>query len=286
MLRILITGATGGIGMALSKALTTEGHEVVAVRDADLRIEDPAYFDQFDKPEKIDVVYHLAAATFVPKSWETPADFIKVNVLGTTHVLEFCRMYHIQLVFASSYAYGIPEYLPIDESHPVSAANPYGLSKIMAEELCEFYGQNFDLSYVIVRPFNVFGTLKNKTLLIPEIIEQIQDGESVHVRDLTPKRDYIYIDDLINFFVAVGGRTNNQIYNIGTGQSYSVEEIIGICQNVWETHLPVYSDNEGRKNEIPDTCCDISKAKKDFNWTPKYSFEEGIRALKERMENY
>ena len=285
MRRIHITGGSGSIGSELSKAILSEGDELILSKDASLRIEEPAYFEQLENPEEIDVVYHLAAASFVPKSWESPQDFVKVNVLGTTHVLEFCRKYNIQLVYVSSYAYGIPQYLPIDEQHPVSAANPYGLSKIMAEQLCEFYGNNFDLSYIIVRPFNVYGTLKNKAMLIPEIIQQIMDGEEVAVKDLVPKRDYVFIDDLIDFLVNIKGETNNQVYNIGSGNAYSVAEIIDTCQNVWGTNLPIKSENIERKNEIPETRCDRSKALKDFGWKPKFSFQEGVKAIKERMQN-
>jgi UDP-glucose 4-epimerase len=284
MLKIHITGANGGIGTQLSMALAAEGNELVKSKNATLRIEDPAYFDQFDDPNSIDIIYHLAALSFVPKSWEQPANFIKVNVLGTTHVLEFCRKNSIQLVYISSYAYGIPQYLPIDEKHPVSAANPYGLSKIMGEELCEFYGNNYDISYTIVRPFNVYGSLSNKALLIPEVIAQIKEGSSIQVKDLTPKRDHVFIDDLITFLALVKHKMNNQVYNVGSGISHSVAEIIETCQRVWGTNLPVTSEKVARKNEIPETLCSIDKAKADLGWEPQFNFEQGIQAIKSRME--
>lgn len=285
MLKVLVTGANGNIGSELAKALLKEGNELINVPDSSKRIEDGAYFEGLSNPDEIDVLYHLAAASFVPKSWEDPAAFIKANVLGTTQVLEFCRKHHIRMVYVSSYAYGIPQYLPIDEEHSVSAANPYGLSKIMGEDLCRFYGDNYNVEYAILRPFNVYGTLKNKALLIPEIIEQIKSANEIRVKDLRPKRDYIFIDDLIDLLVRIKDHTTNQVYNAGSGESYSVAEIIQTCQEVWGTDLPVYSEETERKNEIPDTRCDMSKVKKELGWTPQFSFKEGIKEIKQRIEN-
>jgi UDP-glucose 4-epimerase len=284
MLKIHITGANGGVGKALSEALTQNGAQLIPAKNNALRIQEDAYYEQFDNPEEIDLIYHLAAISFVPDSWENPARFIEINVLGTTKVLEFCRKNNIRLVYVSSYAYGTPQYLPIDENHPVSASNPYGLSKIMGEELCTFYGNHYDLSYLIVRPFNVFGMQSNK-LLIAEIIAQLEQGESVKVQDLTPKRDCVFIDDLIRFLVLAGENTNNQIYNVGSGESYSVAEVIEICQNVWETNLPVHSAEITRKNEIPETLCNNHKAKTELGWEPEFTFKEGIMAIKNRRAN-
>jgi len=285
MPKVFITGANGGIGQRLKLALETNGNKVIMPSNSEVRIEDPAYFDGIESPEQIEVLYHLAALSFVPKSWENPADFIRVNVLGTTQVLEFCRKYHIKMVYVSSYAYGIPDYLPIDENHPVSAANPYALSKIMGEDLCRFYGKNYGVNYTIVRPFNVYGSIDNKALLIPEIIEQIRFGSEIKVQDLTPKRDYVFIDDFIRFLVQVQLDDSNEIYNIGSGISHSVAELIEICQTVWGTDLPVLSNDIIRQNEIPETLCDAFKAKKRLGWEPEFSLEDGIRMMKTRIES-
>jgi nucleoside-diphosphate-sugar epimerase len=285
MLNIHITGASGSIGSALSAALTQKGALLIPAKNKTLRIQDAAYFQQFDNPEAIDLIYHLAAASFVPDSWDNPAHFMKVNVMGTTNVLEFCRKHNIRLVYVSSYAYGAPQYLPMDEKHPVSAANPYGLSKLIGEDLCTFYGSHYDLAYTIIRPFNVYGTLKNTKLLIPEIIAQIEAGKSIKVKDLSPKRDYIFIDDLIQLLLLAGENTNNEVYNAGGGESFSVGDIVEICQVVWGTKFKVESAKVTRKNEIPETLCNNEKAKSELGWTPQFSFQEGIAAIKKRRAN-
>ena len=285
MARILITGITGTIGKELEKGLLLNGHEVIGDATNSKRIQHKGYFESIDHSATIDVVYHLAAKSFVPDSWEQPADFIETNVLGTNRVLEFCRKHTIKIILVSSYAYGIPKYLPIDEKHPVAAANPYGLSKLMGEELCQFYGRHFNVPYTIIRPFNVYGTAGNKKLLIPEIIEQIESGERIQVKDLLPKRDYIFIDDLIDLLIQALKDDKNAIYNAGSGEALSVAEVIETCQRVWQSNLPVTSAKVTRQNEIPETCADMRFVKEKLNWQPNYSFEQGIRKMKERIKN-
>ncbi len=283
MQTIFITGHRGDIGSLLKQKLEQKGHQVVVQNNHLLRLEDGNYFEDVPNPENIDVLFHLAAKTFVPLSWEKPDEFIKSNVLGTSKVLEFCRVNNIKLIYISSYAYGIPQYLPIDENHSVLSVNPYALSKNMAEELCVFYGKNYNLKYNIIRPFNIFGSLKNKSLLIPEIIEQIKHKDAIKVKDLTPKRDYLFIDDAIEFFIISMNKFTNDIYNLGSGQSYSVKQIVDTCQQVWGTQLPVYSSNTVRKNEIPETIANINKAKNVFEWKPKYNLLTGLELLKQRL---
>jgi nucleoside-diphosphate-sugar epimerase len=282
---IFITGSRGDIGSRLKAGFISLGHKVRGSENETLRIENKDYFDAIDNPESIDVLYHLAAISFVPLSWDNPSDFIKINVLGTSNVLDFCNTYNIKLVYISSYAYGIPQYLPIDENHPVLSVNPYALSKNMGEQLCEFYGKNFQLSYNIIRPFNVFGSLKNKSMLIPEIIDQIIEGENVKVKDLVPKRDYIFIDDVIDFLMISKSKFTNDVYNLGSGLSYSVKEIIDTCQKVWGTDIEVVSAQVTRKNEIPETISNMAKVKNVFNWSPKFNLEEGLIVMKDKIEN-
>ncbi len=284
MEKIFITGHRGDVGSLLKVQLEEKGNNVICQYNKELRIENNDFFETIKNPKSIDILYHLAAITFVPLSWEKPAEFIKVNVLGTTNVLEFCRVNDIKLIFVSSYAYGIPQYLPIDENHPVLSVNPYALSKNMGEKLCDFYGKNYDLKYNIIRPFNIFGSLKNKKMLIPEIIEQITLEKTIKVKDLEPKRDYVFINDVLDFLVYSKSKFTNDIYNLGSGVSYSVEEIIATCQKVWGTKLHVVSEKSIRKNEIPETVSNINKAKYVFNWEPVFSLEDGLRVMKEQLK--
>lgn len=283
MSKVFVSGATGGIGTHLVKYLKSKGHEIFLPKNRSLRLEDPNYFDLEIDPSEIDVFYHLAGKCAVQESWETPVDYIQTNVVGTAKALEFCRKNQIKLVYMSSYMYGIPEKLPISEEANISVLNPYALSKYQGEELCEFYGRHYGLSYSIVRLFNLYGNGVNQTTLISEIVNQIMAGNAIRVKDLSPKRDYLYISDLLHFLEIVADDSTNEIYNLGSGTSYSVQEVISICQKVWETNLEVICEEVNRKNEIPDTICDYSKAHKNLGWQPKVTFEEGIKRMKENL---
>jgi nucleoside-diphosphate-sugar epimerase len=284
MSKIFISGATGGMGIQLVKHLKSKGHEIVLPKNPSIRLEDPSYFDVAIDPSEIDVFYHLAGKCAVQQSWETPVDYFQTNVVGTAKALEFCRQNQIKLVYMSSYMYGVPEKLPISEQAKISVLNPYALSKYQGEELCEFYGRHYGLSYSIVRLFNLYGAEGSQTTLIAEIVRQIIAGKAIHIKDLSPRRDYLYISDLLNFLELVGTDSSNEIYNLGSGISYSVADVVSICQEVWETNLEVICEEVNRKNEIPETVCDYSKAQKQLGWRPKISFQEGIKLMKENLQ--
>ena len=278
-LKILITGATGFIGGRLVQMLKKLGHQVFELGRADGDIADPATFGRF-RDSQLDFVFHLAGRTFVPDSWREPADFQRVNAMGTINVLELCRVTRAPLTFISSYLYGMPVSLPMPETHRIDPNNPYALSKLMAETACEFYARYFDVPVTVIRPFNIYGIGQKPHFLIPEIIDQTKKGQTIHVKDLTPRRDYLYLDDLIDGLLrTLRNPSGYRIYNFGYGSSISVKQIIDVIQSVAETALDVVDDGQPRKNEIPDVYADISKARRDLDWRPKYSFEDGIREI-------
>ena len=181
-------------------------------------------------------------------------------------------------MFLSSYLYGNPESLPIRETAPIITPNPYALSKKLAEDVCRFYSSSFGLSIAILRPFNVFGPGQSDRFIIPSIIRQVLGGREVKVEDLEPRRDYIYVRDLVLAIrKALSSNAPLSICNIGSGESYSVAEIIQMIQDALGSHLPVHSGNSRRKDEIMNTIADVSAAAKLFGWAPKWSFAQGIR---------
>jgi len=274
MSNILVTGANGFIGSHLSKKLKELSHNVTELTSNSGDISDK---DTLSKLTQVDVVIHLAARSFVPDSWEEPSSFMSTNVTGTHNVLEYCRKFSTPLIFVSAYLYGVPERLPVKESDPVLANNPYALSKHLAEQLCEFYASYWALPITVIRPFNVYGPAQRSEFLIPEIIAQVKSGNEVRVRDLNPKRDYVYIDDLIDALIkSLDISEGYNVINIGSGISYSVGELIDIIQKVSGTKLPVYSKQVERKHEITDVYADINQAKDLLDWIPCYSLEDGI----------
>lgn len=279
MKQILVTGAAGFIGRRLSQALRQAGHQVVELTSADGDIADPATLERLGGTE-MDFVFHLAGRTYVPDAWREPADFQRVNVMGTLNVLELCRTRGIPLTYVSAYVYGIPARLPISEDDRAVPNNPYALSKLMAESLCHFYAGSFDIPVTIIRPFNIYGPGQKKHFLIPEIVAQVEAGQSIHLKDLTPRRDYVYLDDLVDaLMLTMEPESGCRVFNIGSGSSLSVAEIAEAIQSVAGTSLPVVSEEQPRANEISDVYADIGRAGNELHWRPRHSFEAGIRKM-------
>ena len=279
MSKILITGATGFIGRALSVKLKAQGHSVELISSADGDIASRETLAKFALQD-IAHVFHLAGKTFVPDSWDDPLAFCQTNVLGTINVLEFCRKRHIPMTYVSAYVYGHPDTLPIREDSAVRPSNPYALTKRLAEEACEFYAIAYDLPVTTIRPFNVYGIGQGANFLIPSIIHQALFEPQIVVKDLQPKRDYVYLEDLLTALLVTLGRSiGYNIYNIGSGNSLSVKEVIDVIQDVAGTHKEIICDNVVRANELMDVVADISKAENDFGWHPEYTFRAGIESI-------
>jgi nucleoside-diphosphate-sugar epimerase len=286
MKNVLVTGSKGFIGAVLTKKLDSLGHKVFNfdIHDGDITAKDS--LEKFKK-QNITNVIHLAGKTFVPESWSDPWNFYHVNMMGTITAMEFCRKTGARITYISSYLYGKPDYLPVDELHPLKVYNPYNHSKNLADDICRFYRDNFQLDVVVLRPFNAYGPGQQERFIIPEIIKQVLDPgiEKIEVIDLRPKRDYIYVDDLVEAMV-LSMNAPQGIYNVGSGCSVSVEEIIKVVFELTGIRKPYFSKTHGRPNEIFDLYADITKITKVFNWQPVTSFRDGIasciNALKQK----
>jgi GDP-4-dehydro-6-deoxy-D-mannose reductase len=276
---MLVSGAGGFIGSALVVRLQALGHNVIALDTRDGDIAEWQTLARFEQ-EEFRHVFHLAGKTFVPDSWENPQAFCRTNVQGTINVLELCRKKRLPLTYVSAYVYGHPERLPIAENSPVKPSNPYALTKRLAEEACEFYAQAYDLPVTMLRPFNVYGIGQAENFLIPTIINQALHAEKIVVKDLSPKRDYVHLDDLLSALLAtLGGPQGCHVYNVGAGHSLSVAEVIDIVQEAAGTDKEIISDNVVRPNELMDVVADISKTEIELGWRPQISFRAGIESI-------
>ncbi|WP_419770597.1 MAG: NAD-dependent epimerase/dehydratase family protein [Candidatus Marinarcus sp.] len=285
MKSILVTGANGFIGSALIENLESFGFNVIKFNSSDGDISNYIFLKEYENTD-IYHIFHLAAKTFVPDSWENPLEFYKTSVLGTGQILELCRHKNIPLTFVSAYLYGLPEQLPITEDATIKSNNPYAHSKYLAEELCRFYSEYYNVKVTIARPFNIYGKNQKDMFLIPYIIKQVLNDEVIKVKDLYPKRDYIYLDDLISGLIkTLDNEKQFSVYNFGSGEELSVQEIIDIIQKIAPTNKEVISENQERQNEIMNVVADIKKANYDLNWKPTFSFEDGITEILKDMKN-
>ncbi|HEV3209098.1 MAG TPA: NAD(P)-dependent oxidoreductase [Chthoniobacterales bacterium] len=272
--RILVTGASGFIGSHLTSALIAKGYRVVPhsrwsgdIASCELDFDDVGH------------VFHLAARTFVPESWNNPLSYYRVNLLGTVNVLEFCRAHNASLTLMSSYVYGRPARLPISEDEPLQAFNPYSHTKILAEEASRYYQEQFHVPVTIIRPFNIYGPGQDRRFLIPKILTQAVNPQlgSIVVSDLRPRRDFIFVSDLVDLLIRTAFRSQGGVFNAGSGSSFSVNEAIEIV-NAW---LPapkqVLAEGSMRPDEVFDVVADISRTREEFDWNPRTAFRDGLR---------
>jgi len=278
MKTIAVTGSSGFIGKHLLNVLKGVYKSVIEL-DIDKGFNLLLKKDVRRVP-KFDVIIHLAAKSFVPQSFKIPWEYYLQNYTLTLNVLELARKNHAKVVFFSSYLYGTPDYLPINETHPIKPHNPYAQSKLICEKLCEGYNRDFNVPVIIYRPFNIYGPGQNSSFLIPNIIEQLKTGE-ILLKDPRPKRDFIYVTDVVKAVINAieYDKTNFELFNLGYGKSYSVNEIVSTIQEVSRIRARVTFSNEVRQGEVLETVADISKLFAVFNWMPTTDFKEGIKKI-------
>ena len=276
--RVLVTGGSGFVGRMLVRSLRDAGAEIYAPERGVLDVSAAGSFDGFSA----DWVIHLAGRTYVPASWSDPADFYRVNVLGTVNVLDYCWRTQAKLIYVSGYCYGLPETLPIAETAPLKPNNPYAFSKSAAEQACRFFFEHLQTSVMIVRPFNIYGPGQPANFLIPRIVEQAVNPAvaEIVVRDDTPKRDYVHVDDVIGAIESL--RRNPRpgaTFNIGSGVSYSVAEVARMVCTAAGVSKPVVSRGNRRVNDIPDVIADITVIRQVAGWSPTIALPEGLRGV-------
>lgn len=280
MARVLVTGAGGFVGRRLQAALRGGEHEVVALTRADGDIRNPK---TFSKLKTCAHVFHLAASSSVAESWKDPAACYETNVIGTARVIDYCRRTGATLTFVSTYLYGAPDRLPIDEEAEVRPRNPFEVSKLLAEGLCRFHSQTTGQPAYIIRPFDLYGPGQHPESLTSRLIAQARAGERIIVEDLAPRRDYLYIDDFISGLMATMMPSEGcRVFNFGAGHSYSVREVVATIQQAAGTDLPVACENGNGPHEIEEVRADYRRARQELYWNPSTPFARGI---KQTLEN-
>ena len=274
-MKIAITGANGFIGKNLIPFLKIHKYEIILIdnyiRDKNINVN-----DSLDIIPDFDFLIHLASKNFVPESFEKPELFFANNINSTLTCLEITRKKKAKFIFISSYVYGTPIYLPIDEMHQVAPANPYSWSKLIGENLCESYFKDFGVPCLIIRPFNIYGNGQNEQFIIPSIINQSKSGNII-LNDPRPKRDFLNIKDFLTAILSIikCDFNNFEIFNLGYGQSFSIQDIIDIIK-IEMPNVNVQYKNIERKGEVLDTICNANKFRNKFKWEPRINFSNEI----------
>ncbi len=277
---VAVTGSSGFLGSHLLPMLRQQGFEVIAIsRGNGFDICNPASLQNLPP---FNAIVHLAAKTFVPDSYNHTAEFLSSNINGTLHALELCKKNKARFVYASSYVYGPPAYLPVDENHPVNLWNPYAAGKIIGEQLCQTYSKEFKLPVDILRIFNIYGPGQNPTFVIPKIINGVMEGR-LDLETGTPKRDFVYVADVCKAILSClnvePGNVLANIYNVGTGDSHSVNQLVELAKKLCGKMAEVTFNAGTRPVEVPDVRANFAKIKVDRNWQPSVSLEEGMQRI-------
>ena len=266
------------MGRPLCNRLRESGREVRSLdRQSGIDVTD---WDQLSRVERCDVVYHLAAVTGTEAALARPREAYRTNIMGTLNLLEYCRIQKARrLVFASTYVYGQPRYLPVDEDHPVNPGNLYAQSKVIGETLCRQYYEDFGVSVVILRIFNPYGPGQQGNFLIPTILNQLRHQGKVLLRDPAPRRDFIYVQDVVDAFVKAGRYTGSEfaIFNVASGKSYSVAEVVEKIRHLHGGPFEVVYAGPSRLFEIADCVGAVERSRLGLGWEAAIDIDAGLR---------
>lgn len=289
-MKILVTGHNGLIGSSLVEKLQTENIVFTNNSRNGHRIDvlDKTHLEDL---ENLDMIIHLASKTSISDSISNPYDTYYTNVVGTLNILEYARKNSIKnIINVSTYLYGNPQYIPIDENHPLCPHTPYNKSKMISENLCKNYSVDYNLNIVTLRPFYVYGP-SHKSSFLPMVIRKVFDNEKIILSNKNIHRDFLFVDDFVNLISRIMANfpVGYNVYNVGYGKSYPLEEVVKIVESITKKKIFVEYDYSLRPNDILEMVADIGKARELFNWKPTIDIQEGIRLTIERyskmMEN-
>jgi UDP-glucose 4-epimerase len=225
----------------------------------------------------VDVVIHLAALSDIVPSITDPENYLSTNIVGTMNVLESMRFYNVKKIVyaASSSCYGIPKKYPTKENESIDTRYPYAFSKNIGEQLIQHWSKVYNINYISLRLFNVYGT-RSRThgaygAALGIFLRQKISGKAYTVvGDGNQKRDFVYVSDVCNaFFQSIISKKKNLILNIGYGKPHSVNYLTKLLGGP-KIFIPK------RPSEPDITHADIKRAIKFIKWRPKITLEEGI----------
>jgi dTDP-glucose 4,6-dehydratase len=315
--KILVTGADGFIGSHVVETLVKSGHEVRAfvlynsfnswgwldesdksIRDSidifagDIR--DPHGVDK--AVENQEVILNLAALIAIPYSYHSPDTYIDTNIKGTLNILQAARRHNVKRVVqtSTSEVYGTAQYIPIDEVHPLHPQSPYAATKVGADQLALSFHASFDVPVGILRPFNTYGPRQSARAVIPTIISQLANKSKVKLGSLSPTRDFSFVQDTANGFLAAAQSDAivGQTINLGSGFEVSIKETAETIAKLMNTKLELVDDEQRvrpENSEVERLHASIEKAKTLLGWQPELKglagFETGLKKTIEWFSN-
>ncbi|HWD19987.1 MAG TPA: SDR family NAD(P)-dependent oxidoreductase [Verrucomicrobiae bacterium] len=315
-MNILVTGGAGFIGSHLSQRLLRDGHAVWVLDDlndfydpalkrrnlAEIQTEgrpftfvqgdlsDRATVEKMFQAARFEQVIHLAARAGIRPSLEQPALYQRVNVEGTTHILEAARQHGVRklILASSSSVYGVNAKVPFAENDPISTPiSPYAASKLACEALGHVYHHVYGLDVSMLRFFTVYGPRQRPDLAIHKFARRIAAGEPIDVfGDGSTARDYTYVSDIVDGIAACVTRTFGfEIFNLGGSHPVPLSQLIAVLEQALQKravlrHLPE------QPGDVPRTWADVAKAGRMLGYKPQVGLEEGIGLFVAWLKRY
>jgi len=297
-MRVLVTGGAGFIGSHVVDACLDAGHNVSVVDDLstgkESNLHEAAAFYKVDirdasalaevfEETKPEAICHLAAKANVRESMEKPVLYAEVNIIGSLNLLELAREYGTQkIVYASTggAVYGEPEYLPVDEKHPINPLDAYGASKHHVEHYLSLYRANYNLDYTVLRFPNVYGPRQDpygEAGVVAIWTNQMLAGEAPVINGTGEQaRDFCYVGDIARANVLALDAGSGGIYNLGTGVGTSINQVFASLKNA----TGYEADGLHGPAKLGEVFCiylDASAAARDLGWEPEVSLDEGLK---------
>jgi UDP-glucose 4-epimerase len=253
---------------------------------------DANWLDKTIQDVKPDAVFHLAAIHHIPTCEEQSIHALHVNVVGTDTVLKACLQNRVhRIVFTSTGALYDPKITtPLSENAAAKAQDIYGISKHACENLVEYYADKKGLPGIVARLFNTVGRRETNSHVVPAIFGQLSGGNrSIKLGNLSPRRDYIHVEDVAEALFALGNVQMSQpfeIFNVGSGKDYSVQELVNLCSEVIGEPVEVITSADlQRKVDRPNQLADSSRLQRTVNWKPDRSLKQALAEIwQERMK--
>ena len=301
-MKCLVTGGAGFIGSNLVDGLLSLGHEVIVIDNEYSDAHDHFYWNDHTENYKYDIrdyektrplydgvdyVFHIAAEARIQPAILNPVEAVSINSVGTCTVLQCSREAGVKkLMYSSTSAgYGMNSQ-PNVETQPDDCLNPYSISKVNGEKLCKMYTDLFDLDTVIFRYFNVYGERQpirgQYAPVIGIFLRQLEAGQPLTiVGDGEQRRDFTYVKDIVNANIMAAlsnadKEAYGQVYNVGSGVNYSVNEVAEMISNSVKYIPP-------RLGEARISLANIDKIYKTFAWKPQQSLESWVKSAVEQI---
>lgn len=295
-MNVLITGGLGQVGSYLTEELAKEKSNKITVLDnfsskiKDFKVPEGVVIEKGDiRDERIvnklvsenEIIIHTAAQVSVVNSIENPVYDAENNILGTLTLLNAARKSNISrfLYFSSAAVYGAPQYLPIDEKHPVNPMSPYGLSKLTGEKYAMMFHSLYGIPVVCLRPFNIYSPRQNPgspySGVITKFLERAKAGKPpIIFGDGKQTRDFVSVYDVVDVVARCIESENaiGEVFNAGTGTATNLNQLARLCSSMTPEYQRAIS------GDIHDSYADISKAMKFLEYKPKYLLEKGLKS--------